>query len=98
MLSLPAQNADPADPAAPLPGAAGFFCISQKKFRRDVNIFGQSAIKCNEKIGPCKNRHFVDKVGGIIAILSIFGSNVQDLFCILQKQLFPDGTGIEKGG
>ena len=36
--------------------------------------------------------------GGIIAILSIFGSNVQDLFCILQKQLFPDGTGIEKGG
>ena len=35
--------------------------------------------------------------GGIIAILSIFGSNVQDLFCILQKQLFPDGTGIEKG-
>ena len=36
--------------------------------------------------------------GGIIAVLSIFGSNVQNLFCILQKQLFPDGTGIEKGG
>ena len=97
MLSLPVQNADPADPAdpaAPLPGTAGFFCISQKKFRRDVNIFGQSAIKYNEKIGTCKIAISLTKCGGgIIAILSIFGSNVQDLFCILQNSCSRTGQG-----
>lgn len=51
-----------------------------------------------KRLGHAKIAISLTKWGGIIAILSIFGSNVQDLFCILQKQLFPDGTGIEKGG
>ena len=50
-----------------------------------------------KRLGHAKIAISLTKWGGIIAILSIFGSNVQDLFCILQKQLFPDGTGIEKG-
>ena len=51
-----------------------------------------------KRLGHAKIAISLTKWGGIIAVLSIFGSNVQDLFCILQKQLFPDGTGIEKGG
>ena len=97
MLSLPVQNSAPAAPADSFAGNSGIHCVSRRKICCVLNIFGQYTIKCNEKIGPCKNCHFVDKVGGIIAILSIFGSNVRDLFCILQKQLFSDGTGIEKG-
>ena len=98
MLSLPAQNADPADPAAPLPGAAGFFCISQKKFRRDVNIFGQSAIKCNEKIGPCKNRHFVDKVGGYNCYIEYFRFECAGSFLYPAKTAVPGRDRDRNGG
>ena len=86
-------------PLTPLPGTAGFFCVSQRKFRCESNIFGQSAIKCNEKIGPCKNRHFVDKVrGGYNCCIEYFRFECAGSFLYPAKTAVPGRDRDRKGG
>ena len=51
-----------------------------------------------KRLGHAKIAISLTKWGGIIAVLSIFGSNVQDLFCILQKTAVPGRDRDRKGG